>query len=110
MSFDLRVGVDARVVEGALPQPPIVVDQLPGRARIVGQEDAAVGGLDDRVDAVRVGARDRDADLSPDRLRKPGVPRQLVQVAPPSVVLKRPLPGPPLESECGVRKTSHSPA
>src|SRR5678815_335594 len=33
-----------------------------------------------------------------------------VQVLPPSVVLKRPPPGPPLESEYGVRNTSHNPA
>jgi hypothetical protein len=33
-----------------------------------------------------------------------------VQVLPPSVVLNRPLPGPPLDSECGVRNTSHKPA
>ena len=67
----------------------------------------AVLRLDDRVDTGRVGARDRDADLAPDRLGQPGVLRQLGPVAPPSVVLKRPLPGPPLESECGVRNTSH---
>ena len=31
-----------------------------------------------------------------------------VHVVPPSVVLNKPPPGPPLDSECGVRLTSHS--
>src|SRR6476646_7906925 len=33
-----------------------------------------------------------------------------VQCSPPSVDLNRPLPGPPLDSECGVRETSQRPA
>ena len=55
----LRVGVDARVVEGALPDVAVVVHQLPRRARVVRQEHAAVLRLDDRVDAIGVGAGDR---------------------------------------------------
>src|SRR4051812_44306044 len=43
-------------------------------------------------------------------LGSPGFFVSSVQVLPPSVVLNRPLPGPPLENECGVRKTSHNPA
>src|SRR5688500_12787936 len=41
---------------------------------------------------------------------RPGFFVSSVQVLPPSVVLNRPPPGPPLESECGVRNTSQNPA
>src|SRR3954470_20763994 len=41
---------------------------------------------------------------------RPGFFDSSVHVLPPSVLLNRPLPGPPLESECGVRNTSHSAA
>src|SRR5450756_1508836 len=43
-------------------------------------------------------------------LGRPGFFVISVHVVPPSVLLNRPLPDPPLESECGVRKTSHMPA
>src|SRR5690349_21801816 len=39
----------------------------------------------------------------------PGFFVSSVHLVPPSVVLKSPVPGPPLESEYGVRNTSHSP-
>ncbi len=48
-------------------------DELPGGARVVGHEEAAVLGLDLRVDAVRVGARNRDADLAEDAFGQAGV-------------------------------------
>src|SRR5687767_14469525 len=41
---------------------------------------------------------------------RPGFFVSSVQVLPPSVVLNRPPPGPPLESEWGVRNTSQNPA
>ena len=73
----LRVGVDARVVERALPQPAILVHARPGRAGVVRQEHAAVGGFDDGVDPIGVGARHRHAHLAPQRCREAGVLRQL---------------------------------
>ena len=71
--FGLRIRVDARVIERPLPQTTVVVDELPGRAGVVGQEHAPVARLDDRVDARRIRARDRHPDFSPGRLRQPRV-------------------------------------
>src|SRR5262245_43528548 len=68
--FRLRIGVDARVIEGALTQPAIVVDDFPGLTGVVGDEHAAVGGLDDRIDPVRVSRGNRDADFSPHWFRQ----------------------------------------
>ena len=73
----LRVGVDPRVIERPLPEPAIVVDAGPGRAGVVRQEHAALGGFDDGVDAAAVGARDRHAHLAPERRRQALVLRQL---------------------------------
>ncbi len=50
----LRVGEDVRVVERALPEPPLVVDERPRRARVVGAEQPAVLVLDEREHAVRI--------------------------------------------------------
>src|ERR1051325_5081723 len=61
-----RVGVDARVVPGALAQLSFLVDFRPGLARVVRAKDAALFRLDDGPHSIRVGGRDRDADL-PDR-------------------------------------------
>ena len=58
------------VVEGALADVPAVVDQRPGRSRIIGTEQPAVLGFDDRVDAIGVGARNRHADLADHRGRQ----------------------------------------
>ena len=54
---------------------------------------------------------DTDTPAFPHRpAGSPGFFVNSVQVAPPSVDLNRPLPGPPLERECGVRDTSQSAA
>ena len=102
--FGLRVGVDARVVKGALADVAVLVDQLPGGAGVVGDEQAAVFGFDHGVDAVGIGAGDRHADLADDALRaSPGLRVISVQWSPPSVDLNRPLRGPPLGQVQGVR-------
>src|SRR5262249_51299301 len=62
----VRIGEHVRVVEGALPDVASGIHQLPRRARIVGAEQAAVLVLDERVDAARIGASDRDAYLAED--------------------------------------------
>ena len=43
-------------------------------------------------------------------LGRPGLSEMSVQESPPSVVLKMPLPGPPLSRLQGVRRVSHMPA
>ena len=69
-----RIGVDARVVERALAHVAVVVRHLPRRAGIVADVEAAGRFvLDERVDAIAVGARDRDADLAPQARRKAGI-------------------------------------
>src|SRR6185369_5138797 len=70
------IAVDARVVERALPDPAIVVDQFPRGAAVIRHEDAAVFRLDDGEEAVAVGARYRDAHLAPDGLRQPRIAGQ----------------------------------
>src|SRR5205814_1659694 len=72
-----RIGDDVRVVERALTDISSRIHQLPRRAGIVGAEEAAVFVLDQRVDAVRVGARDGDADLADHALRQAWVARDL---------------------------------
>ena len=100
-----------RVVEGALADAARLVHQLPRRAGIVRAEEAAVVVFDERVDAVRVGAGHRDADLA---VRRPAAARRLrvisFHVSPPSVDLNRPLPGPPLDIWYSTRYASHSAA
>lgn len=72
----LGIGVDARIVERALPQAPVFIDAIPCRARVVGAEQAAVLGFDHRVDAIRVG-RHRHADLADNAIRQPRLARDL---------------------------------
>ena len=60
----VRVGEHVRVIEGALAHAAGRVHQLPAGAGIVGHEQAAVLVLDERVDAVAVGARHGHADAS----------------------------------------------
>ncbi len=62
----LGVGIDARVVEGALAQAAIFAGELPGGAGVIGDEDAAVLVFHDGVDAIGIAAGDGDADLSDD--------------------------------------------
>ena len=59
----LRIGHHVHVVPRALQEPVIAVDELPFLAAIIGTVKAAILGLDQRPDAIRVG-RDRHADLS----------------------------------------------
>ena len=79
----LVVGEHVRVVERALTDVAPGVHHLPGRAGVVGHQQAAVFVFDQRVDAVRISG--------------PGLRVISVQVSPPSVDLKKPLPGPPLD-------------
>src|ERR1035437_3231469 len=73
----LRVGVDARIVEGALPQTAVFAEQFPCRARVVGNKDAAIFVFHDGVYTVPVGAGHRHADLADDALRHAGAARDL---------------------------------
>ena len=57
----LRIGVDARVVPRALTQVAVLVDALPRAAGVVAAEQAAVLGLDLRVEALLVRRRGADA-------------------------------------------------
>ena len=66
----VRIRGDVRVVERALPEAPGRVHQRPARAGIVGREEPAVLVLDERVDAVRIGAGDGDADPADDARRQ----------------------------------------
>ena len=80
----LVVGLDgeARVVVRAAAQPAIGAHHLPGLAAVVAAPERSVlclravrrrqviAGLDERVDAVRVAARDLDRDLADRRLRQ----------------------------------------
>jgi hypothetical protein len=75
--FHLRVGVNARVIERALPDVAILAHARPGRARVVGGKRAAVFGFDLRIDAVRVDAGDDDADLAEYAFRHPRIARKL---------------------------------
>ncbi len=60
-----RVRVDLDVVPGARAQRPVVGGELPGLPAVVRSEDSAPGiGLDDREDAIGVGARDVDRGLA----------------------------------------------
>ena len=95
----LRVGRHVRVVPGPLPELPVFVRPLPGRARVVGAEDPALLGLDHRVDALRSGGGDGDADPAPRALRQAlpvelpplvAAVRRLVEPAPGAAALQAP--------------------
>ena len=73
----LVIGEDVRVVERALADVAAGVDHLPGRAGIVGHQQAAVLVLDQRVDAVGIRGRQRDADLADHPRRHARVARDL---------------------------------
>ena len=75
--FHLRVGVDARVIEGPLAQIAAFAHLLPCRAGVVGQEEAAVVRFDLGIDAIGVGARHRKTDLAEHRLGQSRRPRNL---------------------------------
>src|SRR4029434_1955996 len=57
-----RVRVDFAKIPGALPETQIVVDLRPVIAAVFGPKDAAFLRLDDRVDAIRIGARNGHVD------------------------------------------------
>ena len=74
-------------------------------------EEPAVLVLDQRVDAVRVGAGDgRRRSCRSTPAGRPGLRVISVHVSPPSVDLNRPLPGPPLDIWYSTRYASHSAA
>ena len=60
----LVVCEDVAVVEGALPDRTVVVDQLPRRAGVIAAEESAVVVLEEGVHPVGVGARYRQADAT----------------------------------------------
>ena len=64
----LRIRVDPRVVEGSLPEIPVGAHEPPALPRIIRNENPAVVGFDDGVDAVGIGPGDRDAHLPPEAL------------------------------------------
>ena len=84
------VGVGRRdaepdVVAGAADQRAIPAHDLPRRSAVVrAPERALIGGLNQRVDAVRVRRRDRDVDLADRRLSAARRAVTRVHVAPPS--------------------------
>ena len=94
------VGEHVRVVEGALPDAALVVDQFPRRAAVVAPEEASVRVLEQGEDAPGVRARDG----------MPGFRVISVHVSPPSVLLNIPLPGPPEDIVYSLRKASQSAA
>ena len=76
--FVVMVREHVRVVERPLPDAPLVVDQLPALARVVTAEEPAVVVLEERVDPVRIRARDRQPDPPDDALlRHPRIARDL---------------------------------
>src|SRR6185436_12209380 len=76
--FVLRIGVDPRVVPGALAEIAALVGLLPGVAAVARAEDAALIGLDDGVDVVRIARRDGDAADAERPLRHPLVARDFL--------------------------------
>ncbi len=69
----LRIGEDVGVVEGALANRPVLVDQRPGGAGVVTLEEASFVVLDEGVHPVRVGPRHRHADPPHDSRGQAGV-------------------------------------
>src|SRR5215218_7648839 len=69
----LRVGEDVAVVPGPLPQLRVIAHALPVCAAVVGTEEAAFFGLDDRPDSARLSGRDGDANLAFDAGWQAGV-------------------------------------
>ena len=67
----LRVDGERRVVPGPLPQRAVAARERPGLAPVVRAEEPALLRLDERVDALRIRRRDRDAHLAPDPLGEP---------------------------------------
>ena len=66
----LRVSINFAEIPGALAKPAIVIHASPMLPGIIRAVEAAILGFDDRIDAVRIGARNSDADLAEDSARK----------------------------------------
>ena len=73
----LGIGEDVRVVEGALANRAVLVDERPVRAGIVALEQPALLVLDERVHAIGVRAGYRNTDAPHDACRHAGVARDL---------------------------------
>ena len=108
--FVVMVREHVRVVERPLPDAPLVVDQLPGLARVVTAEEPAVVVLEERVDPVRIRARHRHPDPPDDALlRHPRIARDLgPRGSRRRRLLNMPLPGPPDDIVYSLRNASHS--
>src|SRR5205085_10012463 len=66
----LRPGIDARVIPGALPQVAVLAHAHPVLPGVVGAENAAVVGFDDRPKALGIHPRNRHADDAYGSLRQ----------------------------------------
>src|SRR5438270_7885425 len=64
------IGEDVGVIPGALAKVIVIVDELPLLAAIVRAVEAAFLGFNLRPDAIRIGRRNSDADLSQNPGRK----------------------------------------
>src|SRR5205814_4664865 len=73
----LRMRVNPRVVPGALAEIAIFAGLGPGLAGVVGAEDAAVVGFDQRPDALGIDGRNRDANDADRLFRQPFVSSDL---------------------------------
>ena len=60
----LGIGEHVHVIPGALPIALIVVDAGPGIAGIVGTIESAFLGFDERINAIGICSRNRDANAS----------------------------------------------
>src|SRR6185312_8797667 len=80
----LGVDVNAHVIERALGELVVAVDERPGPAGVVRLEQTAgvalVVGLDQRVDDVGIAGRDRDPGLADDPVRQAWVVRDVAPV------------------------------
>ena len=65
-----RIGKDVIEIPGTLRVIGVLVDARPGVAAIVGPIDAATLGLDQRINALRIAARDRYANASEHAFRE----------------------------------------
>src|SRR5690606_17481047 len=69
----LRVGIDVHVVPRPGAEFGLVVDLLPGVTAVVGTEQRAVVGFDQRPDSPLFGRGDRHTDLAEHALWQPGI-------------------------------------
>ena len=72
-----RIGEHVHVVPGTAAEPGLLARALPGGAAVIGAEERAVLGFDQRVDAPAIGRGDGDADPSEDAARQSGVARDV---------------------------------